>query len=130
MSGWFGFERRWRDELCRAALPGLDGHGLPAWADLDADEIWSRFDQVAPLALRRAWRATVWLITLRPMVRRGRPHRFGRLSTAEQATRLVAMSEHQSRSSAQLASLLRLVVCVAYLGDAGVRARVTDWVSP
>jgi hypothetical protein len=129
MTAWFGFEKRWRDELCRAALPAIEGRDLPAWTDLDADVTWSRFDQVAPPAIRRAWRVTVWVITLRPLLRRGRPRRFGRLSPAEQATRLSAMATRQSRVVAPLASLLRLVICVAYLSDETARHRVTSWSS-
>ena len=128
MSGWFRFERRWRDELCRAALPVVEGCDLPAVGRGRRRSGWDRFDRLAPLAMRRAWRLTVWLVTLRPLVRRGRPHRFGRLSPAEQDARLAAMGEHRSRAVAQLATLLRLVVCVTYLGDEAVRSRTTDWI--
>jgi hypothetical protein len=130
VSGWFGFERRWRDELSRAALPVADGCGLPAWADVDTEALWRRFDEVAPPAMRRAWRVTVWLTTLGPLMRLGRPRRFGRLSAAEQDAWLAAMGEHRSRAVAQLASLLRLVVCVTYLGDDAVRSATTDWIVP
>jgi hypothetical protein len=126
---WFGFEQRWRDELCRAAIPETDSSDLPAWSDLDADELWARFAAIAPPALQRSWRVTVWVTTLRPLLRLGRPHRFGRLSPDEQQARLDAMGEHPSYAMRQLASLLRLVVCVGYLGNEGVRARVTDWAS-
>jgi hypothetical protein len=64
------------------------------------------------------------------LVRRGRPHRFGRLSLAEQATRLTNMASRRSRVVAPLASLLRLVVCVAYLSDERARLDVTSWSSP
>jgi hypothetical protein len=129
MIAWFGFEKRWRDELCRAALPVVEGRDLPAWTDLDADVTWTRFDRIAPPSMRRAWRVTVWLTTLRPLVRRGRPRRLGRLSPAEQATRLTTMAAHPSPVVAQLASLLRLVVCVAYLSDETARQAVTSWSS-
>jgi hypothetical protein len=127
VSRWFGFEQRWRDELCRAALPCVDGRG---WAQVDTDAVWRRFDRIAPPAMQRAWRATVWLTTLRPLVRRGWPRRLGRLSQTEQAERLSAMAGHRSYAVAQLGMLLRLVICVAYLSDVDVRARTTDWLSP
>jgi hypothetical protein len=127
MTAWFGFEQRWRDELCRAALPSVEGRDLPAWTDLDPEVTWSRFDRMAPPALQRAWRVTVWVTTLRPLVRRGLPRPFGLLSPAEQATRLATMAERPSRVVAPLASLLRLVVCVAYVSDEGTRVDITSW---
>jgi hypothetical protein len=123
---WLAFELRWREELCRAALPEAEGRDRPAWIDVDADEVWQRFDAVAPRALRHGWRAMVWVVQLRPMVRRGRPHRFGTLSPAEQALRLSVLNQRESRVGSQLASAFRLVVCIAYLSDGAARTRTTN----
>lgn len=68
---WLGFERRWRDDLADAALPGRAVD--PA--------AWDRFDAVAPPLLRWGFRAAVWALTWGPVLRARAP--LGRLPADE-----------------------------------------------
>ena len=130
MTAWRAFERRWRDELCRAAVPAVDGHDLPAWEDLDTERFWREFSELAPARLQRGWRITVWALTIRSRLQRpGRP-RLGRRSRAAQDAYLAALVHHRSPAVRQLGSVLCLVACFGYLGDAGLRARIVEEVSP
>jgi hypothetical protein len=128
--GWRPFELRWRDELCRAAVPHVDGSDLPSWHDLDAEEVWRRFDEMAPPRLLRGWRLTVWLATLRLRLRLRPPRHLDGLTAAERDAELASFIDHRSFVIRQLASVLLFVTCFGYLGDADVRSRTTERVSP
>ncbi len=128
MSRWFRFERRWRDELCRAAVPATAG--LPGWDDLDVARVWVHFEQVAPAALQRAWRLSVWAITVGPRRPTGWPGRVGRLRADDQEARLAAWRCRPSRLGRQLDEVVRLVVALAYLDDPAVRERALSWSRP
>jgi hypothetical protein len=92
LSGWLPFERRWRDRLVAAILPGDDDRAT-------TDAFWPYFDAQAPTALRRGFRLAVWTFTLLPAT-----DRHERLRRA-QASRSLILRE--------LLDVARLVACLA-----------------
>ena len=115
MIPWLGFERRWRDDLCAAALPGYEA--------VASEQFWRRFHATAAPTFRLGLRASVWALTLAPLLRLRRPRTFGHLPAAERDATLVRSVEHRSRLVRDLAGALRLAVCMAYFADPDVRAR-------
>ena len=126
MNHWFPFERRWRDDLCRAALPSTSDAALPGWDQLDAEALWTRLAEATPAHLQRLWRLTVWMLTLRTLVRRPMPHRFGHLDPSEQDATLSAWCDRPSRVDRPMIALLQLVIGVGYFGDPEARASALE----
>lgn len=115
MIPWLSFERRWRDELCAAALPGYEAS--------DSEAFWRRFSQTAAPMLRNGFRVAVWLFTLAPPVLIRRPRTFGHLTAPERDACLVHAAEHRARLVRDLAGTLRLAASMAHFADPAVRAR-------
>jgi hypothetical protein len=125
MTTWRRFELTWRDELCRAALPTVDGVDLPGWDAGDTEAFWARFEEIAPASLRRGWRLGVWAATLAACVRRG-PRRLRTMTPTERDAFLDDLATHRWHTMRQVASVLRLVVAFGYLTDPAVRGLVCE----
>lgn len=112
---WLGFERRWRDELSAAILPGTGP--LPGIEQVDTEHTWQRLLDSAPASFLVAIRAAVWLLTLCPPFVVGRPALFGWLRAEEQD--LVLTRAQASRWSAVrlLTSALRVGALLCYFTD-------------
>jgi hypothetical protein len=121
---WFAFERRWREELCAAAIPRVDGSDLPGYDQADTDAFWQRFGRTADPTFQLGLRAAVWVLTLAPLATLGRPRLFGKLPAHVRDARLVDCLEHRARPIRDLAGVLRLAACMAYFDDQAVRTRV------
>jgi hypothetical protein len=118
---WAPFERRWRDELCAAAIPAAPPDVL-GYAAIDTAAFWDRFAATAAPTFQLGLRAAVWALTAAPLARR-RPATFARLQDHEQDALLVAALDHRARLVRDLTGVLRLAACMAYFADPAVRAR-------
>lgn len=118
---WTPFERRWRDELLRATIPSAGG--LPALDPATLGAFWTELDAAAPATLRLGFRVAVWALTWWPLLSL-RPRRLGRLPPADADALLDGVARSPRYAVRQLAEVTRLVACMAYLRDPGVRARV------
>ena len=121
MIPWAPFERRWRDDLCAAAIPP-GGPDVPGYAAIDTTPFWDRFSSTAAPTFQIGLRAAVWLLRAAPLARR-RPSRFSRLTPADRDALLVAALQHRARVVRDLTGIVRLAACMAYFADPGIRAR-------
>lgn len=76
-------------------------------------------------ALRRGLGVAVWGLTLAPVLLIGRATTFPRLTPDQRDACFVQASGHRFALVRELTSVVRLVACLAYCCDPGVRARVT-----
>lgn len=103
---WTAPERRWRDAVLDAALPG---RARPP-SSLGPDD-WERWDRAADPLLRWGFRAAVWAFTWAPVVRYGRP--FHRLDPDRRDAALAAVAGHRSWTVRQVALVVHLVAGLA-----------------
>ena len=119
MSGpWLAFERRWRDQLAAAILPGSGQ--LPGMAQIDAEHAWRRLLGAAPPTFVTAVRAAVWLLTLCPPLVVGRLRPFGRLQAGEQDLVLARAQASRWPAVRLLTSALCAATLLCYFTDPGV----------
>jgi hypothetical protein len=121
MIPWTGAERRARDALLRAMIPG--GHGCPPLASLDLRSFWQVFGEVAPPFLRFGLRASVWILTIVAPWLIGRVRPFLFLNAADRDRAITAASRSRSYLVRQCALTLKTIACLAYFRDPDVRAR-------
>jgi hypothetical protein len=119
---WLGFERRWRDALIAAALPG---HGpLPGAGGVDLAPFWRELAAVAPPLLRFGLRASVWALALSPPWLLGRWRTFAGLSDDDRDRLLVRALHHRRYLVRQMALTLKTLACFGYFRDPAARAAV------
>ena len=109
MIPWLGFERRWRDSIVAAAIPGdvEDAVGAPTPEELAA--FWPELERAAPPILRFGFRLAVWLFALAAPFVLGRLRTFPALERDEQDALLTRI--HAGPYLAR--QLVRAVVLVA-----------------
>ncbi len=112
---WLGFERRWRDELSAAILPGTGR--LPGIEQVDTEPTWQRLLDSAPAAFLMAVRAAVWLLTLCPPFVVGKPALFGRLRAEDQDLVLARAQASRWPAVRLLTSALRVSALLCYFTD-------------
>ena len=115
---WLAFERRWRDQLGAAILPGSGQ--LPGMAQVDAECAWRRLLSAAPPTFVMAVRAAVWLLTFCPPLVVGRLRPFGRLQAGEQDLLLVRVQASRWPAVRLVTSALRGATLLCYFTDPGV----------
>lgn len=115
-------ERRWRDSLLAAIIPGAEGGRLQGLATLDLDAFWARFRSMAPLLVRVGFRFAVVALCWLPLFRYGKP--FHRLSADTKDRYLQAVSASSSYSIRQLVAVVKVFACFAYFQDPGIQATV------
>lgn len=103
---WTRAERRWRDALLDAALPG---RSPPPSSLTDAD--WDRWGAAADPLLRVGFRAAVWALTWLPAVRYGRP--LHHLDADRRDAVLAWVAGHRLWAIRQLALVVRLMAGLA-----------------
>lgn len=110
-----------RDALIAAMLPAPGGD-LPSAGNLDLADFWKRFDAVAPLHLRLAFRsATLILAGMLPLAL-GYRRSFAKLDADTRETILVRASKMPTM--APLIEIVKVVVAFAYFDDPKVEAIV------
>lgn len=115
---WLGFEQRWRQVLLSAVLPAGPRHR--AAGDLDLLEFWHVFGRTAPPDLRLAWRASVWLLTLLPLLWLRPP--MPALSPEQRQRFLVQWADSPVYWLRQVVVLLKTVAAWGALQDPETRA--------
>jgi hypothetical protein len=119
MNGWSAPERRCRDALFAAMIPG---HGaLPPLAALDLAPFWDELDRAAPLLLRLGLRGIVWALTLLPIFVIGAPRTFLALDPDARARFLARASVSPVYLVRQMVLTLKTLACMAYLRDPAPR---------
>lgn len=124
MIGWTEPERRLRDALFDALLPGDPDSGLPALGSLDLHAFWEDLDRAAPPLLRFGLRAAVLALALLPLFILRVPRTFLGLDAAERQRFLERAATSTSFLVRQVLLTLKTVACLAYLRDPAVRAVV------
>lgn len=122
MIGWTDPERRLRDALFAALLPGDPESGLPSIAALDLRAFWEDLDRAAPPLLRFGLRGSVWALSLLPIVIVGVPRTFVGLDDEARQRFLDRAAGSGSFLVRQVLLTLKTVACLAYLRDPAVRA--------
>lgn len=123
---WTALEKRWRDSLCVAMIPGVDGSALPGLDDVDTSEFWAEYERSAPPFLRFGFRASVWALTFAPPALLGRPRTFDQLSPEDRDRLLDKVAHCRFYLVRQLPLTIKLMACFAYLRDEHVRRRVDE----
>jgi len=119
---WLAFERRWRDSLGAAIVPGSSQ--LPGLARIDTEMAWRRLLEAAPVTFRAAVRAAVWLLTLCPPLVVRRLRFFGRLPSGEQDLVLTRAGASHWYAVRLLTRSLRLAALLCYFTDRAVELTV------
>jgi hypothetical protein len=110
-----------RDALIAAMLPAPGG-GLPGAGDLDLSDFWKRFETVAPLHLRLAFRtATLILAGMLPLAL-GYRRSLAKLDADTRQTILLRATKIPAM--APLIEIVKVVVAFAYFDDPKVEAIV------
>ncbi len=104
MAGFVTVERRWRDAVLRALLPGRPTQ-LP-----EAD--WDAWSEAAPWLMRAGFRLAVARLTWGAVIHAGRP--LHNLSAEEAERALGAMSQPRSYVGRQLLLVVRHVAATAW----------------
>lgn len=116
---WSSWERRWRDALLEAMIPG--GHGLPPLTSLELGGFWREYQATAPPLVRFGLRASVWLLTWLPL---GKLRPFHRLPAAARDRWLNRAARSRFYLLRQLVMTVKMIACLAYLTDGDVRAQL------
>lgn len=124
MLPWTPLERRWRDELFAALLPGDEQAGLPPLAALDLAPFWEELAVASPPLLRLGLRAATWALHFLPPVLLRVPRTFDGLSPAERDRFLTLAAGSDLFLLRQMTLTVKTLACMAYLRDPAVRARV------
>lgn len=106
-------ERRFRDSLLHALLPG--GERLPGAAAADLDGFFAELDGAAPPLLRLGWRASVFALTLSPLFLLGRLALFPSLDPDAKDELLTLAARSRFYVVRQLVQTLKLLGCLALL---------------
>jgi len=122
MRSWTRLERRWRDALLGALIPGAAPGALPSLAQLDTTAFWDEVGGAAPPLLRFGLRVSVWGLTLAPLVMGGRRRLFPGLERAEQDAVLRRAAGSRSFLVRQLVVTLKAMACFAYFREERARA--------
>jgi hypothetical protein len=123
VNGWTGLERRCRDALFAAMIPGDPASGLPPLGTLDLAPFWEEIGRVAPPLLRFGLRGVVWALTLLPAAY-GHARPFPALSADARASVLGRAAASPFYLVRQMVLTLKTLACLAYLRDPAVRALV------
>lgn len=134
----WGFERRWFRLIAESVFPGnADARLTMGAGDLPLERfligIWRR----APLQMRLALRAALWIVTLSPLLVIGCWRCFPSLTPAERLTHLRKLAQSRTYLLRELPLLLKTVICMAVCGhprlqrQAGITGYVgstPDWI--
>lgn len=112
---WSAFERRWRDALCDALLPGSPNGAVPLFSESDPDVYWVELLQAAPPLMRFGLRASVWALTLAPLLLLGSPRLAHRLSLERRGELLRRASVSRIYPLRMGVEVLKLVTCFSAL---------------
>ena len=121
---WTDRERRWRDALFAALIPGDLAQGLPPLAELDLAPFWAELDGAAPPLLQLGLRASTLTLTMLPAAILGVPRPFPALDAAQQDLFLQRAAQSPIFLVRQMVLTLKTLACMAYLRDPRVRAVV------
>jgi hypothetical protein len=121
---WTALERRLRDALFAAILPGDPASGLPPLAELDLAPFWRELADAAPPLLRFGLRASTWALTLLPPFLLAVPRPFHALAPPEQERFLERAAASPIFLVRQMVLTLKTLAAMAYLRDPRVRALV------
>ncbi len=121
---WSARERRWRDALFAATIPGDPASGLPPLAAIDLGSFWDELERAAPPLTRFGLRGTVWALTLLPPVVLGVLRFFPALDAADRERFLQRAAASSFYLVRQMVLTIKTLACMAYLRDPGVRALV------
>lgn len=124
MIGWTAPERRLRDALLAAMIPGDPASGLPPLAAIDLTSFWADLDRAAPTLLRLGLRASVWALAILPVVILRAPRTFEALAAREQQRFLKLAAASRFYLVRQIVLTLKTIACLAYMRDPKVRAIV------
>lgn len=117
-------ERRWRAAVFSALIPVDREGGLPGLGEVDLERFWATFERRAPALARLGLRASVWLITLAPLVWLGSPRLFQSLTPARRDELLARLASSRLYLVRQLLATAKTLACLAYLGDPEIRQAV------
>ena len=123
MIPWSQTERRWRDTLLGAMIPGAPERSLPALGDFDTRAFWRQFGRVAPPLVRLGIRVAVWVITLAPLFVIGKLSLFRKLKAPDRERVLRRLGDSRFYLLRQLVLAVKALACFAYFHQAPVRAR-------
>lgn len=115
-------ERRWRDALLAAMIPGAGD--LPPLGELDLAPFWAIVKDTSPPLARFGLRAAVWTLTWLPLFYLGKPLPFHRLRAGDRDRFLLMAAHSRWYLVRQLAATIKVFACLAYLRDPRVRALV------
>lgn len=104
------FERRWLRTLCETMLPAAPG--VPGAADVPLEAFFDEFFGNAPRLSAFGVRAVTWLLTLAPLLWRGRT--FGALAPADRIRFLDALDQSPVYLAREAPGLVKLVACLAW----------------
>lgn len=122
-------ERAWAEELFAAIVATGGDDGLPAFATVDRDAFWRRFDEAPAPLVRAGLRPMLHTLTFLPLVSGfGRP--FFRLSPDERARFLAEAAGSRRYFVRQSVTTLKTLACFAYFHDEAVRARFDERAAP
>jgi len=114
---WMPFERGWREVWLDAMLPASGT--VPGYVDADTQAFWERYPQVAPTLLRLGFRAALWMLFARSLVRhRATP---GAISVSERESLLADSAESDLFLMRQLMVVVKLVATLAAFTDPEIR---------
>lgn len=109
------FEERWAQVAGRSLIPASIYGGLRGDIDFGA-ELRERARRY-PIWTLSLLRAALWLLWFSPLWLLRRPCTFGSLPTAEREEVLEVLLDHRSYAVRQLVDLLKLVLCLIFLGN-------------
>lgn len=112
---WTSLERRWGAAILRAVIPGDAHERVPGFDALDAEGVWARFAHRAPAHLMWGLRASVWVVTLSPLLGQGRL--FHRLERERQDHWLGRLASSRSFALRQVVNTLKMMACMAYFEE-------------
>ena len=114
-------ERRFRDALLGAMIPGDPARGLPAFTDLDTSAFWAHFEDHAPPLLQFGFRAATVFVALEPVTLGFGARTLDRLSPDEREQFMEKLAARQDFLHRQLAMALKTTACFAYFREGGPR---------
>ena len=119
----YDWERRCLDAMFAATIPASGD--TPSLGGLDLDGFWERFERAAPFELKLGLRvAVIGLGVGGPLLLLKTPRSFLQLDDASRDRMLSEAIESSNFLVRQLATVLKVVACMAYFDDPTVQARV------
>ncbi len=110
-------------------IPRHPDGALPGVGDIDVRAFWEEYERSAPELLRFGFRASVWALTLSPLVLIGVAKTFAQLDADQRDRVLHKVAQSRSYLVRQLCLTVKLLACFAYLRDDDIRARVEELAS-